>query len=112
LPLDSRSQDKCSLENKGLYYSDFVANSTVISGQPRALEAPKRYLACPGDAEDLANVNFAVAKMMRKNNSHEEAISYLLKAASYESTIKTLPETYVLLAEAYEKGSYTRLAAA
>ncbi|HVS80173.1 MAG TPA: hypothetical protein VHE60_00395 [Pyrinomonadaceae bacterium] len=42
-------------------------------------------------------------------NSHSEAIPYILKAASYNSTIKTSPETYYYLASAYEQGPYEKL---
>ncbi|HXM34199.1 MAG TPA: hypothetical protein VN920_03355 [Pyrinomonadaceae bacterium] len=111
LQLNFQTQTRCSLESKNQYYRDFVANSEANSDQAKALEAAKNYLACPGEAEDLANLNFAVARMLSKDNSHEEAIRYFIKAASYDSKIRTLPETYFSLGEAYEKGSYARLAA-
>ena len=110
-----QAQTLCSVESKDQYYQDFLVSfEGVKRDRAKALEAAKRYLACPSDPDDqeetLAQLNLAVGRMLRLGNSPSEAIPYFIKAASYASTVRTSPQTYADLAAAYEEGPYAKLA--
>ncbi len=113
--LDPR-QSECSLESKNQYYADFQASHEGVNrDQAKALEAAKKYLACPDDPsnqETLATLNLAVGRMLSLKNSSAKAISYFIKATSFNSIVKTSPRTYADLAAAYEEGPYAQLSAA
>jgi tetratricopeptide (TPR) repeat protein len=106
----------CSTENRNQYYQDFL---TSYEGDKRdrakALEAANKYLSCPANSNDqeenLAKLNLAVGRMLSLKGSYSEAIPYFLKAASYNSSVKSSPQTYADLAEAYEEGPYAVLSA-
>jgi len=108
-----QTQSQCSVESKERYYRDFLAGRDSDSrGHAKALEAARKYLACPDptDQEDvLANLNLAVGRMLSSKNSSSDAIPYFIKAASYKSTVKTSAQTYAFLAEAYWEGPYAQL---
>lgn len=96
---------------------DFLASHEGdVRDDAKALEAAKRYLACPvdpGDQEEaLANLNLSIGRILSLKNSPSEAIPYFIKSASYNTKVKTSPLTYVYLAEAYEQGPYDKLEAA
>lgn len=103
-------QDPCSVESKDQYLRDFEASHDGVNqDQAKALEAAKKYLNCPDDLsnqETLATLNLAVGRLLRLRNSSSKAIPYLIKAASYTSLVNTSPQTYFLLAAAYEEGPY------
>jgi len=105
-----REQNPCSVESKNQYYKDFLAshegNSTE---QAKALEAAKKYIACPNQDNDqqatLAQLNLAVGRVLIVKRPRE-AIPYFIKAASYDSIVKSSPLTYLHLAKAYEARPY------
>jgi len=107
-------QSECSVERTQQYYKDFLESYEGLSrDQAKALEAAKKYLACSDETsnqeENLAKLNLAVGRILSARNLSSDAIPYFIKAASYNGTIKTLPQTYVDLATAYEDGPYARL---
>lgn len=109
--------NQCSIERKNQYYKDFQASYEGDSkDQAKALEAAKKYLACPDYSKDqeetVAKLNLAVGQMLSLKQSYIEAVPHFIKAASYNSTIKTSPQVYAHLAEAYEQGYYQKLAEA
>ena len=107
-------QSKCRVESTQQYYKDFLESyEGSIRDQAKAFEAAKKYLACADETssqqESLAKLNLAVGRMLSARNLSSDAIPYFIRAASYNSTVKTLPQTYVDLAMAYEDGPYARL---
>jgi tetratricopeptide (TPR) repeat protein len=107
-------QSECSVERTQQYYKDFLESYEGLSrDQAKALEAAKKYLACSDESsnqeENLAKLNLAVGRILSARNLSSDAIPYFIKAASYNSTVKALPQTYVNLATAYEDGPYARL---
>ena len=111
------SPSQCSVDRKNQYYKDFQASYDGDSkDQGKALEAAKKYLACPDYSRDqeetVAKLNLAVGLMLSLKQSYIEAVPHFIKAASYNSTIKTSPQVYAHLAEAYEQGHYKKLAEA
>ena len=108
---ETSAQKQCSAEAKQRLYGNYLENSNK-GDQATAFEAAKKYVSCPEDARDeedvLAKLNLDVGRMLLKDLPGE-AIPYLIKAVSYKSTIKTTPETYIYLADAYERGPYTQL---
>jgi tetratricopeptide (TPR) repeat protein len=113
----SQSKEQpCTIESKRQYYEDFLSSlEGPHKDQAKALESAKKYLGCPddsGDPEVLANLHLAIGRILSSQNSHSEAIPYLIKAASYDSSVKRSPQTYIDLATAYEEGPYTKLSRA
>jgi tetratricopeptide (TPR) repeat protein len=112
--VQSQSKDQpCTTESKQQYYEDFRASlDGPHKDQARALDSAKKYLACPDDSGDqkvLADLNLAIGRILSSQNSPGEAIPYILKAASFDSSVKSSPQTYVDLATAYEEGPYAKL---
>lgn len=108
---------QCGVERKNQYYENFQASyDGDRKDEAKALEAAKKYLACPDYSRDqeetVAKLNLAVGQMLSLKQSYIEAVPHLIKAASYNSTIKTSPQVYGHLAEAYEQGHYKKLAEA
>jgi len=104
--LRAQAQSSCSVEDKKQAYSDFMSSYEGASrDRVKALAAAKKYLACSPDSgdqeKDLARVNLAVGQMLSVKNLSNDAIPYFIRAASYNSTVKTSPKTYVALANAY-----------
>jgi hypothetical protein len=104
--LHVQAQSRCSTEDKKQAYRDFTSSyEGGTRDRVKALAAAKKYLACSPDSgdqeEDLASVNLAVGRMLSVKNLSNDAITYFIKAASYNSTVKTSPKTYVALANAY-----------
>ncbi len=90
------SPSQCSVDRKNQYYKDFQASYDGDSkDQGKALEAAKKYLACPDYSKDqeetVAKLNLAVGLMLSLKQSYIEAVPHFIKAASYNSTIKTSP---------------------
>jgi hypothetical protein len=110
------AQGQCSVESKAQYYRDFRASHDgETKDLTKALESAKKYLACSdsGDQQEiLANLNLAVGQILSSKNSTSDAIPYFIRAASYDSSVKTSPQTYADLADAYSEGPYARLAEA
>ena len=105
----------CSVENRNQFYEEFVESSEgPKKDKDNALAAAWKYLACPADGSDEqeARHNYVMGRMLILKNSSSEAIPYLIKAASYYSTLKTSPQIYADLAQAYEEGPYIRLSTA
>lgn len=112
-----QTQLHCCVEDKKQYHKDFeVSYEGPDRNRVKALEAARKYLACPADASDeeeiLAKVNLAIGRMLSLNGSRSDAIPYFVKAASYKSTVQTLPRTYLDLALAYQDGPYEKLSSA
>jgi len=105
--LRAQAQNGCSIEDKKQAYSDFTSSyEGNTRDRVKALAAAKKYLACSAETggdqeEELAKVNLAVGRMLRMQDLSSDAIPYFIKAASYNSTVKTSPQTYVDLAYAY-----------
>jgi len=111
----AQTQTSCTVESKTQYYKDFLASyEGANTDQSKAFEAAQKYLSCPLDANDseetLANLNLAVARLLTARDSSKEAIDYFIKAASYDSPVKTSPQTYADLGAAYENGPYSKKA--
>ena len=92
-----------------------LANDTVAYAQKaiEMIESGKTADSwAPFDNKDdaLAKLNYAIGSLKASGNP-DEAITHLIKAASYNSKIKTSPLTYALLAEAYRSGPYAKQAA-
>ncbi|HXD32648.1 MAG TPA: hypothetical protein VN643_16115 [Pyrinomonadaceae bacterium] len=92
-----------------------LANDTVTYAK-KALEmieggaAPQSWAPFDNKDDALAKLNYAIGSVSA-TNSPDVAIPHLIKAASYNSKIKTAPITYVYLAEAYERGPYAKQSA-
>ncbi|HYU98665.1 MAG TPA: hypothetical protein VE977_07550 [Pyrinomonadaceae bacterium] len=104
--LRAQAQRSCSVEDKKQAYSDFMSSHEAATrDRIKALAAAKKHLACSADSgdqeEELARVNLAVGQMLSVKNLSNDAIPYFIRAASYNSTVKTSPKTYVALADAY-----------
>jgi len=59
--------------------------------------------------EVLGNLNFAIGMFMQKSQP-AEAATYFINAAQFEGTSKKDPQTYIYIADFYEKGDYAKLA--
>ncbi|MCU1268014.1 MAG: hypothetical protein JWM21_4332 [Acidobacteria bacterium] len=92
-----------------------VANDTVSYAQ-KAIEliesgkAPDSWAPFDNKDDALAKLNYAIGSLKATSNP-DEAIPHLIKAAGYNSKIKTTPLTYAYLAEAYERGPYAKQSA-
>src|SRR5436190_228282 len=92
-----------------------MANDTITYAQ-KALDmieagaTPQSW--APFDSKDdaLAKLNYAIGSLQATPNP-DKAIPHLIKAAGYNSKIKTTPLTYAYLAEAYERGPYAKQSA-
>jgi hypothetical protein len=64
------------------------------------------------DSKDdaLAKLNYAIGTLKLKDNP-DQAIPLLIKAANYNSKLKTTPILYAYLADAYERGPYAKQSA-
>jgi len=74
-----QAQTQCNVESKDQYYSAFqAANEGDVKDQVKALEAAKKYLACPVDSKDksevLAKLNVAVGRILSSRDSSSDAI--------------------------------------
>ena len=89
-----------------------LANDTITYAQ-KAIEmiesgkAPDTWAPFDNKDDALAKLNYAIGSLKLKD-SPDQAIPYLLKAASYNSKIKQVPLTYAYLAEAYDRGPYAK----
>lgn len=109
----AETQTSCSVESRNQSYKDFVASYEGVNrDQAKAFEAAEKYLSCPLDANDseetLANLNLAVGRILSSRDRSKEAIDYFIKAASYNSPVKTSPQTYADLGDAYLNGPYAK----
>lgn len=59
--------------------------------------------------EVLGNLNYALGLFTQKSMP-QEAVTHFLNAAQFEGSAKKDPQTYLFLADAYEKGQYSKLA--
>lgn len=59
--------------------------------------------------EILGGLNYVLGFLVRKSQP-SEAVNYFASAAQFEGFAKRDPQTYVLLADAYETGEYTKRA--
>ena len=111
----AQTPSSCSVESKSQSYREFVsAYEGDLKDMDKALQAAKRYLACPADADDqleiLAKLNVGVGRILSSKALHADAIPYFIRAASYNSSVKNSARTYVDLANAYDQGPYDKLA--
>lgn len=60
--------------------------------------------------EVLGNLNYAIGLFLQKTQP-AEAATYWINAAQFEGTSKKDPQTYIFLADFYEKGDYAKMAA-
>jgi hypothetical protein len=60
--------------------------------------------------EILGSLNYAIGLFMQKSQP-AEAATYFMNAAQFEGTSKKDPQTYIFIADFYEKGDYAKLAA-
>ena len=109
------------LANAG-YAAQTTANNSALNGDAIAYAKKALQLIESGKAPDkgwtpfeskddaLGWLNYIVA-ILTKDKSPAEAIPYFIKAASYEGTIKKLPNTYYFLGLAYETGPYAKQSA-
>jgi hypothetical protein len=74
-------------------------------------KAPETWAPFKGKEDTLAYLNYAVGFLTLKTNPNE-ALDALLKAAQYNSDIKTTASTYYFLGVAYETGPYKTLSTA
>lgn len=72
--------------------------------------APAAWAPFENKDDALAKLNYVVGSMSAAN-SPDIAIVHLIKAASYNSKIKSTALTYAYLAEAYEHGPYAKQSA-
>jgi tetratricopeptide (TPR) repeat protein len=92
-----------------------VATDTIAYAK-KALEmieggtTPDNWAPFDNKDDALAKLNYAIGSLSAAN-SPDTAITHLIKAAGYNSKIKTAPITYVYLAEAYERGPYAKQSA-
>ena len=89
-----------------------LANDTIAYAQ-KAMEmiesgkAPDSWAPFENRDDALAKLNYAIGSL-KVSASPDQAIPYLLKAASYNSKIKQTPILYSYLAEAYDRGPYAK----
>ena len=89
-----------------------LANDTIAYAQ-KAIEMiegganPQAWAPFENKDDALAKLNYAIGSL-EAPNSPDKAIPHLIKAAGYNSVIKTTPLTYAFLAEAYEHGPYAK----
>lgn len=92
-----------------------VAADTITYAK-KALEmieggtTPDKWEPFENKDDALAKLNYAIGSLSAANNQ-DLAITHLIKAASYNSKIKTAAITYGYLAEAYERGPYAKQSA-
>src|SRR3989442_882235 len=92
-----------------------LVNDTLTYAQ-KAIEmieagkAPDSWTPFENKDDALAKLNYALGSLKLKG-SPDEAIPYFIKAATYNSKIKTTPILYSSLAEAYERGPYAKQSA-
>src|SRR3954447_996482 len=72
--------------------------------------APTSWEPFENKDDALAKLNYAIGSLQAANEP-DKAIPHLIKAASYNSKIKTTPLTYAYLAESYERGPYAKQSA-
>ncbi|HYE64136.1 MAG TPA: hypothetical protein VD966_01055 [Pyrinomonadaceae bacterium] len=70
-------------------------------------KTPNDWKPFAGKDDTLAWLNYTLG-LINLKTAPDDAISYLLKAAQYESAIRRSPSTYYFLAVAYETGPYKR----
>jgi len=71
---------------------------------------PDKWEPFENKEDALAKLNYAIGSLSAPG-SPDVAIPYLIKAASYNSKIKTTSLTYAFLAESYEHGPYAKQSA-
>lgn len=92
-------------------------NTTALEYARRAVseieagKTPGDWAPFKGKDDTLAYLNYAIGYLTLKTNP-DHAITVLLRAAQYNSDIKTTPSTYYFLAAAYESGPYKTMSAA
>jgi len=72
--------------------------------------APTSWEPFENKDDALAKLNYAIGSLQAANEP-DKAIPHLIKAASYNSKIKTTALTYAYLAESYERGPYAKQSA-
>jgi len=72
--------------------------------------APEKWEPFENKEDALAKLNYAIGSLSAPT-SPDVAIPYLIKAASYNSKIKSTALTYAFLAESYEHGPYAKQSA-
>jgi tetratricopeptide (TPR) repeat protein len=92
-------------------------NITALEYARKAISAiesgktPSDWAPFKGKDDTLAYLNYAMGFLTLKTNP-DNAINSLIRAAQYNSDIKTTPSTYYFLAAAYESGPYKTMSAA
>jgi tetratricopeptide (TPR) repeat protein len=77
------------------------------------IEAGKTPEGATGFSKDdaLAKLNYSIGLLLKQKQQNSEAIPYFIRVASYNSKLKSTPQTYSNLAEAYEHGPYAKQSA-
>lgn len=96
--------------NNPAFDADTVAYAKKTIQLLESGKVPEKWVRFQSKDDALAWSNYIIG-VKTAAKSPAEAIPYFIKAASYESTIKKLPQTYFALGEAYEKGPYAKLSA-
>lgn len=100
----------------GAISQNTALSADTIAFAKKALElieggaAPQSWAPFENKDDALAKLNYAIGSLAVANDP-SSAIPYLIKAASYNSKIKSTAVTYAYLAEAYERGPYAKQSA-
>jgi len=104
------------LTNAGYAANNAALDNDTIAYAKKSIQlieagkAPEKWAPFESKDDALGWLNYIIATRVAKT-SPPEAISYFIKAASFDGKIKKLPFTYNALGEVYEKGPYARLSA-
>jgi tetratricopeptide (TPR) repeat protein len=97
--------------NNTTYTTDALGYARKAIAAIDAGKVPTEWAPFKGKDDTLAYLHFAVGYMTLKT-APDQAIDSFIKAASYQSDIKTNPRTFYALAAAYESGPYKTQSAA
>lgn len=91
--------------------AEALAYALKAIGAIESGKAPAEWAPFKSKDDTLAYLNYATGFLELKVNPNE-AINPLIRAAQYESEIRTTPSTFYFLAAAYESGPYKTMSAA
>jgi tetratricopeptide (TPR) repeat protein len=98
-----------ALANDTITYAQ-KAIQMIESGKTPDPKKPDSWVPFDNKDDALAKLNYAIGSL-KAGTSPDSAIPHLIKAASYNSKIKSTPVTYAYLAESYERGPYLKQSA-
>jgi tetratricopeptide (TPR) repeat protein len=90
--------------------ADTIAYAQKAIEMIEAGPAPQSWEPFESKDDALAKLNYAIGSLQAANEP-DKAIPHLIKAASYNSKIKSTALTYAYLAESYERGPYAKQSA-